>query len=352
MFLKLKRKSFRCLKKFLRLNCIKSGVKNFFFSAEIDYSINMMNEKCEKNHIKEMKRKKLQEIALAKTAAIVKVCMDSLHFSTYSVEPPSKSKKASAVLSVPLSTQVNNSVVLKIILKAPSKKVETYISEMQTLCCAIQKIDSAAKMLASEYDVKILCGEMLGNSCAYFFAIPPKSLFWACESKPENPRSFFDENAAECLGGGVKISALITQEQFFALEGFSAGSSAHFQSAEDNESFLLAMKYCNDLSCLHHRTPCYSLDGETSPEKWDDMILGDTGVFFCDKNADGFRLPTEMELRYLKHRQTDWCEYGCEFDDRVFPFICVPFTKRVKKIPVQSFEDVAAGVAFRVVFRD
>lgn len=62
-----------------------------------------------------------------------------------------------------------------------------------------------------------------------------------------------------------------------------------------------AVVFCNKLSVISDRTPCYALDGETDVEKWNynsSSKEGLRGTITCNFNADGFRLPTEAEWEY------------------------------------------------------
>ena len=63
--------------------------------------------------------------------------------------------------------------------------------------------------------------------------------------------------------------------------------------------------FCNKLSKKEKLTPCYSVDGETDPDKWNSPYGHDSDEikdFFsklkCDFSADGYRLPTEAEWTY------------------------------------------------------
>ena len=60
----------------------------------------------------------------------------------------------------------------------------------------------------------------------------------------------------------------------------------------ENVTWFNAIEYCNKRSILEGLTPCYSIEGDASPEDWE------SGKIRCNWNADGYRLPTEAEWEY------------------------------------------------------
>lgn len=61
---------------------------------------------------------------------------------------------------------------------------------------------------------------------------------------------------------------------------------------ESGINWFQAVSYCNALSSVSGRTPCYSIGGNTKPSDWK------TGIIECDFTANGYRLPTEAEWEY------------------------------------------------------
>lgn len=63
-------------------------------------------------------------------------------------------------------------------------------------------------------------------------------------------------------------------------------------------SWFDAISFCNKLSLVFEKTPCYSLNGETNPDKWNYIPHNKqnlNGEIVWNKNANGFRLPTQEE---------------------------------------------------------
>lgn len=64
-----------------------------------------------------------------------------------------------------------------------------------------------------------------------------------------------------------------------------------------------AVAYCNYRSIDEDLTPCYSLEGKTNPDEWGYADVSDKNcerldAITCDWNANGYRLPTEVEWEY------------------------------------------------------
>ncbi len=62
-----------------------------------------------------------------------------------------------------------------------------------------------------------------------------------------------------------------------------------------------AIVYCNKLSIMGNLTPCYSINGETDPDKWGNVPIKKTESWdvTCNFEADGYRLPTEAEWEWF-----------------------------------------------------
>ncbi len=82
------------------------------------------------------------------------------------------------------------------------------------------------------------------------------------------------------------------------------GERQDFRPVE-NLSWFDCVYICNKLSILDGLTPAYSIDGVTDPEKWgqipedsDSDTLAKYNSIQWNKNADGYRLPTEAEWEF------------------------------------------------------
>ena len=63
-------------------------------------------------------------------------------------------------------------------------------------------------------------------------------------------------------------------------------------------SWYDALVYCNTRSIKENLTPCYTIDGKTDPSKWGTVPASSDDIWnaaICDFDADGYRLPTEVE---------------------------------------------------------
>ena len=70
----------------------------------------------------------------------------------------------------------------------------------------------------------------------------------------------------------------------------------------ENISQLDAFIFCNELSLLKGKKPCYSINGETDPTKWGTVptknLDSTWDAVVCNWDANGYRLPTEAEWEY------------------------------------------------------
>ena len=93
----------------------------------------------------------------------------------------------------------------------------------------------------------------------------------------------------------------ITQEQWRAVMNSDPSMFIGDVLPVEYISWYDAIVFCNKLSILDNKTPVYSVNGETDPDEWGFMpeqrntLTGETTM---NRNANGYRLPTEAEWEY------------------------------------------------------
>ncbi len=94
----------------------------------------------------------------------------------------------------------------------------------------------------------------------------------------------------------------VTRDQFTSVTGLADPSTLSSSSGTDNPVQMVnwyhTLVFCNRLSILEGRTPVYTIAGSTDPSVWGVVPTSDNGIWnaaSADWNADGYRLPTEME---------------------------------------------------------
>lgn len=93
----------------------------------------------------------------------------------------------------------------------------------------------------------------------------------------------------------------VTQELWNQVMALNPSLTRGAKNPVEGVSWYQAVIFCNGLSILEGLTPCYSIKGETNPEKWKEAPTKSNGTWnkvACDFSASGYRLPTEAEWEY------------------------------------------------------
>ena len=107
----------------------------------------------------------------------------------------------------------------------------------------------------------------------------------------------------------LKISDLyvsdheVSQAEYYEVTGKNPSNHTVSEIEEypvENVTWFDAIEYCNLLSIKEGLTPCYTINGATTPADWG-TISSSTQVSF-NLAANGYRLPTEAEWEYVAEK--------------------------------------------------
>lgn len=94
----------------------------------------------------------------------------------------------------------------------------------------------------------------------------------------------------------------VTQQEYTAVMGNNPSKFKGNNLPAENMNWYSAIVYCNKRSIAEGLTPCYKIGGKTDPKDWGDIPTTYTYNWnnaACDSNANGYRLPTQLEWEYL-----------------------------------------------------
>ena len=106
----------------------------------------------------------------------------------------------------------------------------------------------------------------------------------------------------------------ITQAQYQAVMGSNPSYYTGATHPVDRISWYAAIAFCNTLSLAQGLTPVYTINGSTNPASWlgvPTSLNPFWSAAIMDRNANGYRLPTEMEWM--------WAAMGATSDSFGYP---------------------------------
>lgn len=90
----------------------------------------------------------------------------------------------------------------------------------------------------------------------------------------------------------------ITQKFYEAVTGTNPSTTKGDNYPVETVSYYDAVVFCNKLSILLGKKPCYTVDSSSNPDDWDYVPHAGKSIegnIVLDMSADGFRLPTMEE---------------------------------------------------------
>ena len=300
----------------------------------------------------EEKKAKISEIEFSKAKAIVDIAMKDSSFACYKITPPSEYQPFHTLYSnkefaAELSVKLKQSLTLFVGIEKIEGDIEKHIKKISELCKKIALSYNAALKEKDEMSAREACNNILLPSP---FAIW-YDLFYEREPMREQRPNYDDFFH---IGGSSYISKrLVSQKEFLDVIGQNFSTFPRLSDPVDRIDFVSVLQYCNALSHLEGREPFYALNGESDEAKWQEMIMDASGsAFYCNESANGFRLPRQIELKYIKERSSKISEYLGEFEGDIFSPNCA-FATGLKQRELDFSSEIGEeGICFRLAYFD